>query len=125
MTQPTGGAAAAPNAGPRPKHNLTVQPTPFLGREHEVELARQHLLADEAPVRLLTLTGPGGTGKTRLALEIARTLVDEFDDGVFVVDLAPVQDAQFLPSAIARTLSAQATRDQPPFEWLLAYLESR
>src|SRR3979411_2305176 len=98
MTHPTGREAAGPH-GPRPKHNLTVQPTPFLGREREIELARQHLLADHAPVRLLTLTGPGGTGKTRLALEIARTLVDEFDDGVFVVELAPVQDAQFLASA--------------------------
>jgi non-specific serine/threonine protein kinase len=111
--------------GPRPKHNLTVQPTPFLGRAGEIELARQHLLADDPPVRLLTLTGPGGTGKTRLALEIARTLVEHFADGVYVVDLAPTRDAQFMASAIARTLSAQATREQPPFEWLLAFLESR
>jgi non-specific serine/threonine protein kinase len=125
MTHPSGREAAAPHAGPRPKHNLTVQPTPFLGREREIELARQHLLADDPPVRLLTLTGPGGTGKTRLALEIARTLVDQFEDGVFVVDLAALHDAQFLASAIARTLSAQATRDQPPFDWLLSFLESR
>src|SRR6266852_1441895 len=125
MTHPSGREAAAPHAGPRPKHNLTVQPTPFLAREQEIELARQHLLGDDPPVRLLTLTGPGGTGKTRLALEIARTLVDHFADGVYVVDLAPIRDAQFLASAIARTLSAQATRDQPPFEWLLTFLESR
>ena len=125
MTHPTGREAAVPHTGPRPKHNLPIQPTPFLGREPEIELARQHLRADDPPVRLLTLTGPGGTGKTRLALEIAHALVDDFEDGVFVVDLAPVQDAQFLASAIARTLSAQATRDQSPFEWLLAHLESR
>src|SRR5258708_17881464 len=125
MTHPSGREAPGAHAGPRAKLTLTVQPTPFLGRGREIVLVRQHLLADDPPVRLLTLTGPGGTGKTRLALEIARTLVDQFEDGVFVVDLAPVHDAQFLASTIARTLSAHAARDQPPFEWLLTFLESR
>jgi predicted ATPase/DNA-binding CsgD family transcriptional regulator len=125
MTHQTRRQAAAPSSGPRLRYNLSVQPTPFLGREREIEVARQHLLAEQPPVRLLTLTGPGGTGKTRLALEIASTLVDQFADGVYVVDLAPVRDAQFLASAVARTLSLQATRDQPPFESLLAFLETR
>jgi non-specific serine/threonine protein kinase len=102
-----------------------VQPTPLLGRAHEIEVARQHVLADDPPVRLLTLTGPGGTGKTRLALEVAGTLLEYFEAGVFVVDLAPVQDAQFVASAIARTLSLQAASDQSPLESLLAFLESR
>ncbi|HYW90029.1 MAG TPA: AAA family ATPase, partial [Chloroflexota bacterium] len=108
----------------RPRHNLTVQPTPLLGREQELQAAHQHLLAD-APVRLLTLTGPGGTGKTRLALEIGSMLVDRFEDGVFVVDLAPLRDAQFVASAVAQTLSLQATGDQTAFDWLLAYLQPR
>src|SRR6266851_499451 len=125
MNHRTGREAAALHAGPRPRHNLTIQPTPFLGREREVATARQHVLAEDPPVRLLTLTGPGGTGKTRLALEIGRTLVEQFEDGVYVIDLAPIHDAQFLASAIARTLSAEATGDLPPFEWLLAFLESR
>src|SRR2546430_58872 len=113
MTQ-LGWGATVREAGPRPRHNLSVQPTPLLGREHEVAQARQHLLSDEPPVRLLTLTGPGGTGKTRLAVEVARTLLDEFEDGVFVVDLAPIQDARFVASTIAHALRWQPTGDQAP-----------
>src|SRR5438874_10115983 len=125
MTHHLGSGLVARTTGRSPRHNLTVQPTPLLGRERQIELARQHVLAEDPPVRLLTLTGPGGTGKTRLALEIARTLLDEFDEGVFVVDLAPIQDSQFVASAIARTLSLQATADQSPLESLLGFLESR
>jgi len=62
-------------------NNLPMQPTPLVGREKEVEDVRVRLLAPE--VRLLTLTGPGGTGKTRLALQAAADLLEEFEDGVF------------------------------------------
>ncbi len=122
MTQ-LGWGATVRDTRLRPRHNLTVQPTPVLGREHEIALARQHLLVDDPPVRLLTLTGPGGTGKTRLALEIARTVLDDFEDGVFVVDLASIHDARFVPSAIAHTLRWQPSGDQAPFDWLLNFLE--
>ncbi len=70
-------------------HNLPVQPTPFIGREQEVR-AVLHLLQC-AGVRLLTLTGPGGTGKTRMALQVATELSDGFPDGVFFVNLAPIR----------------------------------
>jgi predicted ATPase/DNA-binding CsgD family transcriptional regulator len=118
-------SAATRKPSLRPRHNLTVQPTPLLGREQELQAAHQHLLADAPPVRLLTLTGPGGTGKTRLALAIGGTLVDRFEDGVFVVDLAPLRDAQFVASAVAQTLSLQTTGDQTAFDWLLGYLQPR
>jgi hypothetical protein len=122
MTHHLGSGLVARTTGLSPRHNLTVQPTPLLGRERQIEMARQHVLAEDPPVRLLTLTGPGGTGKTRLALEIAQTLVDHFEEGVFVVDLASIRDAQFVTSAIVRTLRLQAAGDQSPFDCLLDFL---
>ncbi|HEX6670035.1 MAG TPA: AAA family ATPase, partial [Gemmatimonadales bacterium] len=88
-------------------HNLPLQPTPFLGREREVGEVVALLRRPE--VRLLTLTGPGGTGKTRLALQVAAELLDDFADGVYFVPLAPLTDAALVPSAIA---SALAMRDE-------------
>src|SRR5687768_5636705 len=82
-------------------HNLIPQPVELFGREAELERARD-LLTRTPPVRLLTLTGPGGTGKTRLALEIGGVLLEHFVDGVFVIDLAPLLDCRLLESAIAR-----------------------
>src|SRR5436309_7380541 len=69
-------------------NNLPIQPTPFIGREKEVAAVTQLLRRPD--VRLVTLSGPGGVGKTRLALQIAAELCDDFTDGVFVVALAPV-----------------------------------
>jgi hypothetical protein len=71
-------------------NNLPIQPTPLLGREREVAEIADLLRRED--VRLLTLTGTGGTGKTRLALQSAAELIDEFEDGVFFVALAPVSD---------------------------------
>ena len=68
-------------------NNLPTHPTPLLGREREVAELRQLL---EGGARLVTLTGPGGTGKTRLGLQVAAELLDHVPDGVFLVDLAAI-----------------------------------
>ncbi len=81
-------------------NNLPLQPTPFLGREREVEEVVERLRRPE--VRFLTLTGPGGTGKTRLALQAAAELLDDFPDGVFFVPLAPLTDPDLVPRRLRR-----------------------
>lgn len=83
-------------------NNLPVQPNPFIGRERELESVRS-LLADQG-VRVLTLTGMGGTGKTRLSVQVAADAIDEFPDGVFFVDLAAIDQAVYVYPAIARTM---------------------
>jgi len=87
-------------------HNLPIQLTTFIGRGDELT-AVAGLLADN---RLVTLTGVGGTGKTRLALQSAAELIHEFVDGVWMVDLAPVSDGAMVDNALA---SAMGVRDQP------------
>src|ERR671933_144073 len=81
---------------------LPVAPRPLLGRAGELEHARERLLASD--VRLLTLTGPGGVGKTRLALDVAGGLVDAFPGGAWFVDLAPVRDSTLVLAAVAAAL---------------------
>jgi predicted ATPase/DNA-binding XRE family transcriptional regulator/tetratricopeptide (TPR) repeat protein len=94
------GATPAPEAGMR---GLLPAPlTPLIGRAHEVATVC-HLLTEEG-VRWLTLTGPGGIGKTRVALQAAAELSSSFADGVVFIDLAPIKDAALVPAAIARTL---------------------
>ena len=83
-------------------NNLPRQPTPFIGREHQVAEIADLLRCDD--IQLLTLVGPGGTGKTRLALHAAAELLDDFADGVYFVPLAPLTDAALVPSAIASAL---------------------
>src|SRR5687768_10650420 len=87
--------------GARP-HNLPLQTTSLLGRERDVHALRRLLLRDD--VRLVTLTGPGGTGKTRLGLQVAADLLDRFEDGAFFVDLAPISDPNLIVPTVARTL---------------------
>ena len=83
-------------------HNLPQQPTPLLGREAEVEEACALLRRDD--VRLLTLAGPGGTGKTRLGLQIAAELLHEYEGGAWFVDLAPLSEAATVTMTISKTL---------------------
>ena len=78
-------------------NNLPVQVTEFIGRENE--LAETKLALEHS--RLLTIVGPGGTGKSRLALELVANLADQFDHGIFFVPLAPVTSADLAPVAIA------------------------
>ena len=88
-----------------PPTNLPDEPTPFIGRKREI--AAISSLLQQPPVRLVTLTGPGGVGKTRLALQVASTLHYHFTDGIFLVSLASLTDAALVPSVIAQTLSVK------------------
>ena len=100
-------------------NNLPVQPTTFVGRE-EIDGARRLL----ASTRLLTLTGPGGTGKTRLALQLAAEELDMFPDGVYFIALDAVADPNLVPSAITVALGVDVGND-PPLDRLVEHLRGR
>jgi class 3 adenylate cyclase len=104
-------------------NNLPVQPTPFIGREQEVEECL-HLLCREE-VRLLTLTGPGGIGKTRLALQVAAELTELVPDGVYFVNLAPIRDPGFVVPTIVQALNLKETAGQPLLDLLKAVLREK
>jgi predicted ATPase/class 3 adenylate cyclase len=105
------------------RNNLPLQPTPLVGREKEVSEVCTLLRGDET--RLLTLTGPGGTGKTRLALQAAADLLDDFPDGTLFVPLATLTEAELLILAVADTLGVKETGEQPLDESLKDYLSER
>ena len=104
-------------------NNLPVQLTPLIGREKE-GAAVQNLLQRE-DVRLVTLTGPGGTGKTRLGLQVTAELSDLFTDGVYFVNLAPLSDPDFVVPTIAQTLDLKEIGDQPLLGLLKGYLRDK
>ncbi len=104
---------------PARPNNLPLQLTSFVGRA-EIEEARRLL----ATTRLLTLTGPGGTGKTRLALQLAREVMNDFPDGTYFVELDAVDDAELVPSEIAHTLHLELGAD-PPIERLVRDLREK
>jgi predicted ATPase/class 3 adenylate cyclase len=103
-------------------HNLPVQPTPLLGRERELDAVIGLL---RGTPRLVTLTGPGGSGKTRLALQVAAHLVDDFADGVFLVTLAPIRDPGLVAPTIAQTLGVRETEGRPLLDTLKDHLRER
>jgi predicted ATPase/class 3 adenylate cyclase len=102
-------------------NNLPTQLTAFVGRERELAEVRQ--LVDQA--RLVTLTGSGGTGKTRLALQVAAAASDAFPDGTWFVPLATLSDAALVPSAIASTIGVAEHPGEPPLDALVAELDGR
>jgi predicted ATPase len=117
----------APASHPAPDASLTNLPIPltsFIGRERELAEVRQRLLA-KLPARLLTLTGPGGCGKTRLAIQVARDLVDSFAEGVWWVELATVADPTFVSQAIAKAIGLRETPELPLNEALINHFRSK
>ena len=104
-------------------NNLPIQLTQLIGREKEVARVL-HLLRRE-DIHLLTLTGPGGTGKTRLGLQVAAELSDAFLDGVHFVNLAPISDPTFVVPTIAQTLAVKEIADQPLLDLLKAFLHEK
>src|SRR5829696_2091597 len=104
-------------------NNLPLQATPLIGREREVEAVCGLLRSPET--RLLTLLGPGGTGKTRVGLQVAAELVDDFEDGVFFVPIAAITDPTLVAPTIARALGLSEGGARPAEELLEGYLRDR
>jgi predicted ATPase/DNA-binding SARP family transcriptional activator len=104
----------------RPRHNLPLHLSSFIGRQ--AELAEVGRLLDRS--RLVTLTGPGGCGKTRLALQAARQLLDNFPNGVWLVDLAPLSEPLLVTKAVAAALDVAEVAGEPLMDELLHHLRS-
>jgi predicted ATPase/class 3 adenylate cyclase len=102
-------------------NNLPAQLSSFVARPHQVAAIREYL----ASSRLVTLTGPGGTGKTRLALQVGTDCLTTFKDGVFVVQLAAVSDPALVPSTVAAELGIAPEGTSSPTESLIEYLADR
>jgi predicted ATPase/class 3 adenylate cyclase len=102
-------------------NNLPAQLTSFVGREEQVA----EITTLFGRTRLLTLTGPGGTGKSRLALRVATDTLGDYRDGCFFVDLSPITDPVLVPDAIARALGVTETPGLPIIEGLRSHLRHR
>jgi serine/threonine protein kinase len=114
-----------PSFSTQPKHNLTAQSTPFVGREHELD-ELDKLLKDPI-LRLITILAPGGMGKTRLSLELAQRAVDAelYADGVYFVELAPLSNSANIPNAIGDACGFQFLGEGTPKEQLISILAER
>ena len=102
-------------------HNLPLQLTSFIGREKEILQVKRLLLGD----RFVTLTGPGGTGKTRLAVQTGADLLELFPDGVWLVELASLADPSLVPQTIAATLQVRESAGRPIMTLLIDYLQAK
>ncbi len=102
-------------------NNLPMQLTSFIGRERELAEVKQLL----ANTRLLTLTGPGGTGKTRLSLQLAQDMLPSFTNGVWLVELAPLTDPSLIPQTIASVFELREAPNMPLMDILTNYLRAK
>jgi len=116
----TGGETLLPQSSAHP-NNLPAQVTSFIGRRQEIEQV-QYLLKD---TRLLTISGPAGSGKTRLALEVANALLAEYYDGVYFVQFAAVRNVDSILWTIAEYVHFQFHSANPPLDQFLEYLQSK
>ena len=114
--QPTAGRSAA---GIHGRHNLPASLTSFVGRGREIAEARRMI----SVTRLLTLTGVGGSGKTRLAVEAARGIVASYPDGAWLVELAPLSEPGLVPQAVARVLGVREQPGHPLLQTLIQALK--
>jgi predicted ATPase len=110
--------ATGPGAG---RVSLPKPLTSFIGREHELAQAKRLLQGSH----LVTLTGPGGSGKTRLCIAVAAEVAGDYPDGVYFVPLAPVRDPGLVPSTIVQSIGLQDARDVPLIEHLISQLRER
>jgi predicted ATPase/class 3 adenylate cyclase len=102
-------------------HNLPIQLTSFVGREKEIVEVKRELLGE----RFVTLTGPGGTGKTRLALQVAAELLELFPHGVWLVELASLSDPSLVPQTVAAVLGIRESAGRPILGLLTDYLRAK
>src|SRR6266498_1999798 len=103
------------------KHNLPAQLTSFIGREHEIAEAEKLL----SSTRILTFIGPGGTGKTRLCLQVAAEQFSEFKDGVWLIELAQLADSTYVLSTIASTFHLRELQGVPLIDTVTDYLRAK
>jgi non-specific serine/threonine protein kinase len=104
-----------------PKHNLPHIPTSFIGRQHEIAEIKRLLQTSD----LVVLTGAGGSGKTRLALQVATEIVGNFPDGAWFVDLSPLSDPELVPNALATTLGVSQQGESALMEKIKHFLQPK
>lgn len=101
--------------------NLPIQLTSFIGREKEIADLKHHLIN----AHIITLTGPGGSGKTRLSIQIANEVRDLYKDGVWLIDLTPINDPELIPQIILLSIGLHPTTEQPSLEILSNFVRSK
>ncbi len=113
-------------APPRfPMFNAPALAFPLIGRDADIAAVSALLIGPQPAARLVTLVGPGGVGKTRLALAVAFGVAERFSEGVHFVDLAPLRDAEHIPATIGNTLRVHASGGRNVYELLAQHLRQR
>ena len=118
-----GDLSGLPTAEPAHPHNLSIQLTSFIGREKEIRAVRQLITA--GPSRLVTLTGSGGVGKTRLAIRVAEEVLDDFVDGVWLVELAPLSNPDLVAQEAMTALGLRQMSGQTAAQVLVEHLRNK